>query len=220
MNRLEWTQKEPYIEYHVLKWPTSHLHPRVRTTPDSGFELKGKMPGMEEPAGAKQTQPEGIGLGMTEHSENRKWKSGGLGQDGMASEAAREAVSDRKAGVISAGGSKQSGKQQSTESAAVQTAMPIETSGTAYHTVYRLGHIMRKAGGRIRDTVGILRDVYLKQQKKSAAMPEKGRQPTESRKEKKGTRQISKDEVLAMQSENHYLLDSYDRNGQYSTLGK
>jgi hypothetical protein len=23
-----------------------------------------------------------------------------------------------------------------------------------------------------------------------------------------------------MQGENHYLLDSYDKNGQYSTLGK
>ena len=79
---------------------------------------------------------------------------------------------------------------------------------------------MRKAGGHIRDTAGILRDVYLKQQKKSASMSRNGRQHTESRKEMRGTRQISKDEVLAMRSENHYLLDSYDRNGQYSTLGK
>ncbi len=220
MNRLEWSQKEPYIKYHVLKWPTSHLHPRYRTTLDSGFELKGKMPGMAEPSGAKQAQPEGIGLGAVQDSGNSRWRSGGLGQEGMAPEAAREAVLDKKAGVISAGGSRQSGKVQTTEAPVVQTAIPIEQSGTAYHTMYRLGNIMRKVGGHIRDTVGILRDVYLKQQKKSASMSRNGRQHTESRKEMRGTRQISKDEVLAMRSENHYLLDSYDRNGQYSTLGK
>ncbi len=146
MNRLEWSQKEPYIKYHVLKWPTSHLHPKYRTTLDSGFELKGKMPGMAEPSGAKQAQPEGIGLGAVQDSGNSRWRSGGLGQEGMAPEAAREAVLDKKAGVISAGGSRQSGKVQTTEAPVVQTAIPIEQSGTAYHTMYRLGNIMRKAG--------------------------------------------------------------------------
>lgn len=42
----------------------------------------------------------------------------------------------------------------------------------------------------------------------------------QSEKEQRGTRRVTKDEVLTMQAENHYLLDSYDKNGQYSTLGK
>ena len=32
--------------------------------------------------------------------------------------------------------------------------------------------------------------------------------------------ELPREEVLSMQGENHYLLDSYDKNGQYSTLGK
>lgn len=220
MNRLEWTQKEPYIEYHVLKWPTSHLHPRIRTNADSGFELKGKMPGVKETDGAKQLRQEGIGPGIAEHSGSGRWRTGGLGRDGMAADNARDAVHDRKAGVISSGGSDPSGTVRSTEVTAVQTVVPAESFSMAYHPAYRLGLAVRKAGGHVRDMIGILRDVYLRRQKKSAVLSKNGRQHMDSQKEKRGTHQISKEEVLAMQSGNHYLLDSYDRNGQYSTLGK
>lgn len=44
--------------------------------------------------------------------------------------------------------------------------------------------------------------------------------PEEKRKTQRGTRLASREEMLAMQAENHYLLDSYDKKGQYSILGK
>lgn len=38
--------------------------------------------------------------------------------------------------------------------------------------------------------------------------------------QKKPGRKADREETLSMQARNHYLLDSYDRNGQYHMLGK
>lgn len=218
MNRLDWTQKD--IDYHVLKWPTSRLHPRRGKNLDGSLELKGRLPGVP---GADDVQParqEGIGWGIEGRSASRGWRAGGTGQEGMAQEGVKEAVLGRDSVSVSARPSRQQALAREAVSVAAQPAVPVETYSAAYNAVYRVGQTVQKIRGRIQGAVGRLREVYLRQQKKTSAPSKNNNRYTHSQKEKQGTRRADRDEVLAMQSENHYLLDSYDRKGQYSMLGK
>ena len=219
MNRIDWIQKEKYIDYHVLKWPTSHLHPRERITVDAGLELKEKPAGGAA-SGAKPAQQEGMGLGIAETSAKTRWRSGGLGTDGMAQEGVQETACDKEGASVAENHSwRQSGTMERESSVAVQPVIPNETHSAVYSTAYRVGQAVQKIGGQIRGTAGRLRDVYQRQQKKETVPLRRNNKPMQE-KERRGTRQVSRDEVLTMQVENHYLLDSYDKNGQYSVLGK
>lgn len=66
-----------------------------------------------------------------------------------------------------------------------------------------------------------LLEIYREQKKKLTKMPA-GKVKQEEKKERRqsGTRLASKEEMWSMQAENHYLLDSYDKNGNHSILGK
>ncbi len=101
--------------------------------------------------------------------------------------------------------------------AAMQTAV-LHNIQDAAHT-FSAGRTVRKAGGRMKEIIVRLRDMYRRKQEKAARLM-KGNHAAQQQKERQGTRRVSREEVLAMQGENHYLLDSYDKNGQYSTLGK
>lgn len=227
LNRLEWTQKEQFIEYHVLKWPTSHLHPRTRTTGSAEFELK-EQAGGSRASGGTAAEPEGIGSGLADRLNDSRWRRGGTGLDGVVQEGSREAAQNRDGMVLSThqAGRQISGTDNETASAAVQSASAqlaaVQTivQDAVYSAAYRSSVVqtVRKAGGRMREIIGRLRDIYQRQQKKE--IPVKSSRAAQQKKERQGTRQVSRDEVLVMQAKNHYLLDSYDRNGQYSTLGK
>ncbi len=226
LNRLEWTQKEQKIDYHVLKWPTSYLHPRTRNSVSVGFELK-EQAGSAEVCTIRDTQQEGIGLGVTERPGNSRWRSGGRGTDGMATEGLRDAAQDRDGLTLS---TQQAGRQRAgadmvsaaAQNAAVQMiiapTMPSNMAQGAVHT-FSVTRTVQRAGNRMREIIGRLRDTYLKQQKKAETHRKHGR-TAQQQKERQGTRQVNREEVLSMQAENHYLLDSYDKNGQYSTLGR
>lgn len=75
---------------------------------------------------------------------------------------------------------------------------------------------------RLRESAARLREAYQRQKEKAAKMmPLKQSRPKkQEEKLKKGTRTADREAMLAMQAENHYLLDSYDQNGNYSVLGK
>lgn len=226
LNRLEWVQKEEIIDYHVLKWPTSHLHPRTRISVSGGFELK-EQAGGAGASGEGSAQQEGIGPGFAKRSDGSRWRSGGLGQDGTAQTGLKDVSSDRDGlTLIRRTGRQAAGAAQETMSAAVQNAAQTAVAQTllqeaARDTVHMLplGQTVRRAGGRMREIIGGLRDTYLRQQKKTEAFRQQGR-ASQQREERQGTRQVSREDLLSMRAENHYLLDSYDRNGQYSTLGK
>lgn len=219
MNRIDWIQKEQYIDYHVLKWPTSHLHPRERIPVDAGLELKDKKLAGGAASGAQPAQQEGLGLGIAETSGKTRWRSGGLGTDGMAQEGVRETARGKEGAAVAENHSWQQPGTLESESVVVQPMISNETHSAVYNTAYRVGQAVQKIGGQIRGTAGRLRDVYQRQQKKETVPLRKNNKPMQE-KERRGTRQVSKDEVLTMQAENHYLLDSYDKNGQYSVLGK
>lgn len=74
---------------------------------------------------------------------------------------------------------------------------------------------------RFKDSAKRLQEIYQEQKKKLTKMSA-GKVKQEEKKDRSqaGTRLASKEEMWAMQAENHYLLDSYDKNGNRSILGK
>lgn len=215
MNVLNWIQQEQKTNYHVLTWPTSHFHhPHNRTDIVGNIGMK-PLESMPAASGA-QPQTEGIGLGLPDNISDRKYKSGGLGTDGLASDGVKNAENNK---VMSTAG-KTKGNQTvgpETVTAVVQTILPAEV----YSVVEGARQSALKIQNRIRQSAAKLKDVYQKQSGQTANMERTKNTPRrQPEKEQRGTRRVSKDEVLAMQAENHYLLDSYDKNGQYSMLGK
>ncbi len=218
MNRLNWIQQEQKIaDYHVIKWPTSHFHhPRNRTDIVAQFGGKFEMSGGAASPGPQQ--PEGIGQGLSDPKRDIVWRPGGLGTDGMAEDGRKDAVhseimntSDRTKGRQITGAS------QSVETTQVQTIVPEEVYsvlGSARQSVHKLHD-------RVKQSTAKLRELYQKQQKQTThAAASKVVKQDKQQKEKQGTRKCDKEDVLSMQAQNHYLLDSYDKNGQYSMLGK
>lgn len=223
MNRLNWIQQEQKIaDYHVLTWRTSHFHhPRNRT------DIVGKIGGkFDMYAGAASPgadhQPEGIGQGLSDPVRDARWTTGGLGAEGMVEGGRKEAVhqeqmdtSDRTKGRRITGTSQSAAAEQI--AAAAQTVVPEEV----YSVISGVRSSVLKLKDRVKQGAAALRERYQKQQKQTphtAVLKEtKRRQPRE---EQHGTRRCDKDDVLSMQAQNHYLLDSYDKNGHYSMLGK
>lgn len=218
MNVLHWIQQEKKVaDYHVITWPTSHFHhPRNRT--DITAQVKSK-PDSAAPAssGAQtQTKTEEIGLGSFDDIHDRKYKSGGLGSDGLVTDGSKEAVNNKvKSAAQGSRGNQVTGPEAA--SSLMQTILPAEV----YSVLNSAGQSALKVQSRIRQNISKLRDIYRKQSGQAAdAQRRQNVARKQPDKEQKGTRRANRDEVLIMQEESSYLLDSYDRNGRYSTLGK
>ncbi|MBD5484939.1 MAG: hypothetical protein HDR18_05355 [Lachnospiraceae bacterium] len=222
MNRLNWIQQEQKIaDYHVLKWPTSHFHhPRNRTDIVAQAGGKFEMSGGAASQGAQQ--PEGIGQGLSDPARDIVWRAGGLGTDGMAEDGRKDAVHSEIMNTADRTKGRQiTGASQSVETtqamAAAQTIVPEEV----YSVLGSARQSVLKLHDRVKQSTAKLRDHYQKQQKQMGhATVSKVVKRGSQQKEKRGTRKCDKEDVLSMQAQNHYLLDSYDKNGQYSMLGK
>ena len=216
MKVLNWIQQEKKIaDYHVVTWRMSHFHhPLNRTSLTGQINMKHQ----EAPSAAfatQQQQPEGIGMGLADN-ERGQYKAGGLGTDGLATDGVKDAANNK----VKSTARKTSGNQSAgleTAATVIQTILPSEV----YSVVESARQSALKAHSRIRQSAAKLRNIYEKQPGQTAnAQKQKNAPRRQPEKERRGTRHVSKDEVLSMQAENHYLLDSYDRNGQYSMLGK
>ena len=74
---------------------------------------------------------------------------------------------------------------------------------------------------RLQESAKRLQEAYQRQKEKAVKrLPLKQIKEEKPGKKEKGTRMADKETMLSMQAENHYLLDSYDHNGNYSMLGK
>lgn len=216
MNVLHWIQQEKKVaDYHVITWPTSHFHhPRNRT--DIIGQIKSKSDGAAPASSGAQPQTEGIGFGAFDNIHDRKYKSGGLGTDGMVTDGSKDAVNNKvKSAARNSRGNQVTGPEAA--SSLIQTILPAEV----YSVVSSAGQSALKVQSRIRQNVAKLRDIYRKQSGQAVNTQKQQnvtrRQPD---KEQSGTRRADRDELLITQEKNNYLLDSYDKNGQYSTLGK
>lgn len=218
LNRINWTPKEQLFDYHVLTWKTSHLHPKTKGGVSGGVELRERAGGAAAST-PESAQPEGIPPGYGRRDS--RYRSGGLGRDGMAQDGDRVAVSAYQSGRQGSG-QVQEAAAVAMPCADVQTQAAMQTAvlhniQDAAHT-FSAGRTVRKVGGRMKEIIVRLRDMYRRKQEKAVRLVKGNRAAPQ--KERQGTRRVSREEVLAMQGENHYLLDSYDKNGQYSTLGK
>ena len=166
----------------------------------------------------EQSQTEEIGFGLNDIVRDSRYKSGGFGTDGSALDGSKDAADVK---VMSTSNKSQGNQVTGPETAAavMQTILPAEV----YSVVESTRQSVLKVQSRIRQSAAKLKDIYGRQSGQAAAAnTQKTRNAPrrQSEKEQRGTRRVTKDEVLTMQAENHYLLDSYDKNGQYSTLGK
>ena len=215
MNVLNWIQQEQKIaDYHVITWPTSHFHhPGNRTDIVADIHMKQR----EDSASASgtQLQTEGIGFEQPDHTRGQ-YKSGGFGTDGLAVDGVKDAVNNK---AISTTKKSQGGQMTGSEAAAtvMRTILPTEV----YSAVESARQSAIKVQSRIRQAAVKLKDIYGKQSGQTVKEHNLKNAPRrQPEKEQRGTRYVTKEEVLSMQAENHYLLDSYDKNGQYSILGK
>ena len=218
MNVLNWIQQEKKVaDYHVVTWRMSHFHhPIGRTSLTGQISIKPQQ-ALTAASDTQQQQLEGIGLELAAHVRNQ-YRAGGLGTDGLVADGVKNAVNNK----VKSTAQKTNGNQTTGSEAAatlVQTILPLEV----YSVVESARQSALKVQSHIRQSAAKLRDIYQKQSGHTTntdAQKQKNAPRRQPEKEQRGTRHVSKDEVLSMQAENHYLLDSYDRNGQYSTLGK
>lgn len=216
MNVLNWIQQEKKVaDYHVVTWRMSHFHRPINKT---GLTGQISMKPRESPSaasGTQQQQPEGIGFGLADNVRGQ-YKSGGLGTNGLAADGVKDAVNNK----VMSTSRKTNGNQitgPETAATVVQAILPAEV----YSVVESARQSVLKVQSRIRQSAVKLRNAYQKQSGQTTSTQKQKNTPRRHpEKEQRGTRYVSKDEVLTMQAENHYLLDSYDKNGQYSTLGK
>lgn len=171
--------------------------------------------------GADQ-QLEGIGQGLSDPVRDARWTTGGLGAEGMADGGRKDAVhqeqmdtSDRTKGRRITGTSQSAATDQIT--AAAQTVVPEEM----YSVISGGRSFVLKLRQRVKQGTAALRERYHRQRKQTthtAVLQETHRR--QPREEQNGTRRCDKEDVLSVQAQNHYLLDSYDKNGRYSMLGR
>lgn len=196
MNHINWVQQDPdyKTEYHVLKWGSSHFHePQARRMIDSALHREGAASAVFADRIKDETAEVGLGLASNV-------KSGGfaLGHD-------QDAVA-----VSAQGGERQSGETASQTVVTDQAGIPGDPAAGQ-------GSIRN----RLKESASHLREACQKQKEKiKKTLFQSKRVDKKADIPQKGTREADLEETLFMQAQNHYLLDSYDRNGQYSMLGK
>lgn len=241
MNHIQWIQQREDFntKYHVIKWKTSHFHEPF----SERMVGSAKLQQGGAPEAAKQSQqPEGEGIGYAQ-TELRKSGGFGLGSglEGYALRAMQEEMAQSAA--RSTGSSSQTGRVVGAIPAAVQTATAVRTQA-AEHMVTpeekreplrneqakernaQEATTVSEAGkgnikNRLRESAARLQEFYQRQKEKAAKLSLwKNKPEPKKKKVSEGTRMADREEMLSMQAENHYLLDSYDQKGNYSTLGK
>lgn len=244
MQHVNWVQQnEDYAtRYHVLQWKTSHFHEPFSIHASGGTKLKQEAAGAGPQTREIQTETEGLGFGQSDRG------SGRLGLGLGLEESLANAVTGNERGHdgvnISAHGAKAQEAGMETARAVAQSAVLAQvhaaenTVTPASGTEIQSGTEQREQAekenttvaqsgrgnirNRLQESAARLREVYQRQKEKAAKMmPLRQIKPKKQEaKVQKGTRTADREAMLAMQAENHYLLDSYDQNGNYSVLGK
>lgn len=238
MNHINWVQQDPdyKTEYHVLKWGSSHFHePQARRMTDSALHREGAASAVFADRVKDETAEVGLGLASNV-------KSGGFalshGQDAVAisaqgaerqsGEAASQTVVTGQAGIP---GDPVQGSvvvQHAAHPRFYDAAKPASgAEGKEPEQEEMKQDTVAAAAGqgsirnRLKESASRLQEAYQKQKEKiKRTVFQSKRVDKKADIPKKGTREADREETLSMQAQNHYLLDSYDRNGQYSMLGK
>lgn len=239
MNHINWVQQDPdyKTEYHVLKWRSSHFHePQARRMIDSALHKEGASSAVS--AESSEAGIAEIGLGSAPSVKNGGFGLG-YGQDAVS-------ISAQGAERQSNGNSAQVTVRTETERAQDLTADSLaeHVAGSLHYRAVRdiretadksMGATEQKETGRnivassgqgsirnrLKQGARFLREEYQKQKAKlKRTLFRTKRVEKQIEAPKKSAKEADKEKILSMQAQNHYLLDSYDRNGQYHMLGK
>lgn len=215
LNRTNWVQQEQDIEYHVIKWKKSAFHDHHTRKKAGAGPLPG---GVKAPAAASseaQQEPVGIGQGLEERIRDKRYRSGGFGESGLCADGVKGGKSSDSVSLSAKGAEQQSISEQS----AVEIMQPNISEHIQGIAASAVNPTPEKKTSRLKKSAQKLREAYREHRDKVAQIIHK--KPDRKAEEKRqGTRRADKEKMLSMQAENHYLLDSYDKNGQYSMLGK
>lgn len=241
MNHIVWLQQREDFDtnYHVIKWKTSHFHEPFSARMVGSAKLKY---GAGPEAAKQMQQPEGEAIGFVQADKVRSGGIGpGFGLEGYALQAMHEELAQEA--VRSVGGDGRTGRIVGAVPTTMQTAVAAQVQA-AEHTVtpqqrreplrseqakernaLESTTVSETGKGniknRLRESAARLREFYQKQKEKAVKLPFIKVSPEpEKKRVLEGTRMADREAVLSMQAENHYLLDSYDQKGNYSTLGK
>lgn len=238
MNHINWVQQDPdyQTKYYVLKWETSHFHePQARRMAGSALQKEGAALAVSEKSETNESPEIGFGPGSSV-------KSGGFalghGVEGMISQESYGIQKELDSVAISGKGSEWQNAETDMQTMLQQTAaqqamisqpMTRQTQGAqdsqqSYDSAERTTATAQTGQGNIRnrlqESAAHLQEVYQKHKEKIKRTLFRTKKVEKKAVLKKGTREADREETLAMQAQNHYLLDSYDCNGQYHILGK
>lgn len=249
MEHINWVQQRENFkaEYHVLKWKTSHFHePYARR--NIGNLPKQPSSAAAEAAKEIETETEGLVLGLSDKLKSGTRPGFGMGdhlsQGVSGEESGRDGVS-----ISAQGASQQSAAEQAqaavqsvsqtvghiaaqtaqihaAETVVVSSANESSSAEAEEERANRENTMVAETGrenirNRLQESAKRLLEAYQRQKEKAAKLLPLRQIKEEKPKDKaKGTRAADKETMLSMQAENHYLLDSYDHNGNYSMLGK
>ncbi len=212
MKVLNWIQQEQKTaDYHVCQWKTSAFHKPLDTA-KTGAAAPIKSQPLQAVSANAALQAEGLGYVPSERTKSN-YRKGGFGVDGLAADGGSKAAENK---VMSTAYDSVEDRISGAERAALSVLPPAVYSAVSRlrRTVGKLVSGVRK-NRTARDRLSGWQSAGRADLRRSKNAPR--RQPEQP---KRGTRYVSKEEALSMQAENHYLLDSYDRNGQYTTLGR
>lgn len=233
MNHVNWVQQEQNTEYHVIQWKNSEFHNHhvrrdrvheggigpfsvAKVVGGSGAvsQTRQDVWGEDRALRPEESKIDGFGYGDIPGSNSRTISGSGKEEVLSTGVKRNDEVTLSSEGVI-AGAAVRIQTEPMAEEVSVETAASAES----VETISGFGQ-----GGlrnRLKDSAKRLQKIYQEQKKKLTKMPAgKVKQEEKKDREQTGTRQASKEEMWSMQAENHYLLDSYDKNGNHSILGK
>ncbi len=215
LNRTNWVQQEQDIEYHVIKWKNSAFHDHHTRKKAGAGPLSGGVTSPTAASSEAKSEPVEIGFGLDERIRDKRYRSGGFGESGKDADGVKDGRGGDSVSLSVKGAEQQSISGQS----AVEIMQPHISEHIQSIVAGAMNPTREKKTSRLKENMQKLRAAYQEQREKIAKVIHK--KPDRPEEEKwQGTRRADKEEMLSMQAENHYLLDSYDKNGQYSMLGK
>lgn len=222
MKHVNWVQQEQNIEYHVIQWKNSefHTHHTRRDRDPAGgmgpFSVA-KVIGGSASGKVQSYSPGNVGVSQMDQSITVGFDAVGLA----------EGVKQSDEVSISSESANRQQMADDTEKPDVQQL--VMTKQQTYAAEQQQGALGEEAScmieeqgvrNRLKDSANRLFAIYQKQKKKLSEVFSEKAKPEEKEQRKTATRKASKEEMWSMQAENHYLLDSYDKHGNHSILGK